>query len=307
MSNFKDLSNRNTLYIDESGVGSFKDDGRYFILTAIIANNNEMRLVSEYYFHLKNKYFKDNISIHSNEFFWRPTDKIKLFIPELINYLETIPFGILTIVIDKDKILKETKEVSIKYPYRTKFAQAKSIWQQSGLAPEKFEDKSVKEVLKTIQKFKIKNIDNHYPLRTAYKTLLKEYINNYAKSFRSGSTEFEICFETSPNRERILKYTEDFYNEKKVGKPKEKTSFATKLKENVYSISFPNKSSRYLGLEIADIVSYGFNLSRYKRFDDVKIFKPLWDIISKKRIELKKEYGVNCLIEIPRKSHKKKK
>ena len=50
MSNFKDLSNRNTLYIDESGVGSFKDDGRYFILTAIIANNNEMRLVSEYYF-----------------------------------------------------------------------------------------------------------------------------------------------------------------------------------------------------------------------------------------------------------------
>ena len=56
----------------------------------------------------------------------------------------------------------------------------------------------------------------------SYKTILKEYINTYIKKLKIENPEFEICFETSPNRERIIRYTEDFFEEKKTGSPKEK-------------------------------------------------------------------------------------
>jgi hypothetical protein len=306
MANLEKYNNRNTLYFDESGVGSFKDSSRYFILTAVIANNNEIKQLSEYYFRLKYKYFNDNIPIHSNELFWKPNSKVKNFIPELTNYLQTLPFGILTVVVDKEKLLKDAPQVKLRNPYQTKLTQAKSIWKQSGFAIETFEGKSVNEVLEVIKNFETKDIDNHYPLRIAYKTILKEYITNYSKNFGLKDCEFEICFETSPNRERILKYTERFYNETKTNNAKEKTSFAKNLKQNVYSISFPNKSSRYLGLEIADMVSYGFNLSRYKRLNEIEDFKPVWDVINKKRVELKKGFNIDCLIEIPRKERRKR-
>lgn len=304
---FNNSISRNTLYFDESGVGSFNDKKRYFILTAIIANNNDFHQLSEYYFRLKLKHFKENKPIHSYDLFWEPKINTQKFIPELTEYLETVPFGILTVVIDKERILRETTTTEIRYPYRSTFTQAISIWKKSGLAKETFASKTIKEVIDVIGQYEIPDIDNHYPLKIAYKTILKEYINNYAKKFSKNEEGFEICFETSPNRERILKYTESFYNERKTGNPSEKTSFAEKLKNSIYSISFPNKSSRYLGLEIADMVSYGFSLSKYKRFDKVPYFKPIWNTISKKRTDLKKEFGVDCLIELPKPKRKKQK
>ena len=71
----------------------------------------------------------------------------------------------------------------------------------------------------------------------------------------------------------------------------------------MYSISFPNKKARYLGLEIADIISYGYNLSKYKKinFSEVESYKDVWGIICKKRYILKRDFGIDYVYKIPHK------
>ncbi len=291
-------NNRITIYFDESGVSSLKDQGRFFILTGVIANNSEFAQLSEYYFRLKLKYFKEEAPIHSVDLFWNKDEKIELFIKELVEYLETIQFGFLTVVVDKERVLESTPLTNPNNPFLTTFSEAKSIWQKKGLTTEKFKEKTIEEILEIVRKYKFPNINNYYPLKISYYTLLKKYLNEYAKRLEIDNCEFEICFETSPNRERIIRYTEEFYEERKKGNPKEKTNFAVNLKNHVYSISFPNKSAKYLGLEIADIVSYGFSLSRYKRINKAPLYKDVWDIISKRRTDIKRDFKFDCLEEI---------
>ncbi|MBP8708351.1 MAG: DUF3800 domain-containing protein [Caldisericia bacterium] len=295
--------NRNTIYLDESGVSSLKDKKRFFILTGVIANNSEFQALSEYYFRLKYKYFNEDKTIHSKDIFWKSDKKEQLFITELVEYLDTLNFSFIVVIVDKEEILKNTPQTYPKNPFYTTFSQAKSIWQRTGLATETFKDKTIDEVLEVVKKTKFPDINNQYPLMISYKTILKEYINTYIKKLKIENPEFEICFETSPNRERIIRYTEDFFEEKKTGSPKEKTAFAKKLKDSVYSISFPNKKARYLGLEIADIISYGYNLSKYKKinFSGVESYKDVWGIICKKKNILKRDFGIDCEYRIPHK------
>ena len=299
--NLSSKNSRNTIYFDESGVSSLKDAGRFFILTGVIANNFEFSQLSEYYFRLKLKYFKEEKPIHSYKLFWKPNKQAKSFVQELVDYLETIQFGFMTVIIDKEKILKSTPLTQPNNPFSTTFSEAKSIWKKDGNASEKFKEKSIEEVLEVIKQTKFPDINNNYPLMISYHTLLKKYLNHYSKKLGVKNSEFEICFETSPNRERILKYTEEFYEERKKNNPRKKTNFAVNLKNNIYSISFPNKSAKYLGLELADVISYGFSLSRKKRLSKVPLYEKVWDIISKRRIDLKKDYGIDCLYEIPKK------
>ncbi len=293
-----DKNNRSTIYFDESGISSLNDSGRFFVLTGVIANNSDFNQLTEYYFRLKLKYFGEEKSVHSVELFWKPDLQTQMFILELHKYLETIPFGFITIVVDKNKIRQQAPLVTINNPYQTSFAKAKSIWIKKGYPIQQFESKTVREVLNEIYIYKIYDINKYYPLISSYKKLLYEYISNYSRSMNTDRYDFEICFETSPNRERILKYTEEFFNEQIEGSQKEKTSFAKSLKEKVYSISFPNKSAKYLGLEIADMISYGFSLSRNKRLNEVTHFKPIWETINKRRLELRREYNVQCVLHI---------
>lgn len=293
-------NNRNTIYLDESGISSFKDKSRFFVLTGVIANNFELAQLSEYYFRLKLKYFGEEKPIHSVDLFWKPNKQRILFVKELVEYLETIQFGFLTVIVNKDKVLKSAPLTHPNNPFNTTFSEAKSIWKYKGYATEKFGEKTIDEVIEIVKQSQFPDINNYYPLRIAYYTLLKQYLNDYSKKLQTEDCEFEICFETSPNRERIIKYTEEFYEERKKSNTKEKTSFATKLKDQVYSISFPNKSAKYLGLEIADIISYGFSLSRHKRINEVPLYKDVWDIISRRRIALKKDFNIECVYEIPK-------
>ena len=293
-------NNRITIYFDESGVSSLKDKGRFFILTGVIANNTEFSQLSEYYFRLKLKYFKKETPLHSVDLFWNKDEKTELFIKELVEYLETIQFGFLTVVVDKGRVFESVPLTHPNNPFLTTFSEAKSIWKKAGFATEKFKDKTMEEILETIKKSEFHDINNYYPLEISYYTLLKKYLNEYSKKLGIDDCEFEICFETSPNRERIIRYTEEFYEERKKGNPEEKTNFAVNLKNHVYSISFPNKSAKYLGLEIADIVSYGFSLSRYKRINEAPLYKDVWNIISKRRTDIKRDYKFDCLEEIPK-------
>lgn len=205
-------------------------------------------------------------------------------------------------IINKKAILKNAPLTSPKNPFNTTFSEAKSTLQKNGFSTVEIRKKSIDEVLNIIKKTKFPNINNQYPLQISYKTILNTYINTYVKNLGLKNPQFEICFETSPNRERIIKYTEAFFEERKNTKPKERTSFAKKLKDSVYSISFPNKKARYLGLEIADIISYGYNLSKYKRINkkEVESYKDVWDIICTKRHELKRDYKIDCVYKIPK-------
>lgn len=291
-------NNRNTIYLDESGVSSLNDAGKQFILTGVVANNSKFHLLSEYYSRLKYKYFKSEAKIHSIDLFWKPNKRTKLFIEEIENYLDTISFGFITVIVDKAKVKAQVAQTKIKRPYQTNLTEAKSIWQRSGKTLESFEKATVKEVINEIRSVEISDINNYYPLKIAYRTLLDKYLFDYSVKIGKGDNEFEICFETSPNRERIIKYTEDFYDER-VRKGGARTKFSIALKDRVYSISFPNKSAKYLGLEVADIISYGFNLSKSKRLGSVPAYAPIWESINKKRIEMKNFAGVECVYKIP--------
>ena len=105
--------NRNTIYLDESGVSSLKDKKRFFILTGVIANNSEFQALSEYYFRLKYKYFNEDKTIHSKDIFWKPDKKEKLFIAELVEYLDTLDFSFIVVIVDKEEILKNTFDRTI--------------------------------------------------------------------------------------------------------------------------------------------------------------------------------------------------
>ncbi len=292
---------RNTLYFDESGVPSLNDKKQYFILTGVIADNTEFRELSAYYYKLKLKHFGQEESIHSQKLFWKPKKAERAFIEELTPYLETLDFSYITIIVNKKAVLDSTPTTVPKNPFATSFSEAKSIWKKSGLAVESFQGKTMEEILNVVKKSRFPDINKHYPLKIAYYTILKLYINDYMKSKKITDKDFEICFETSPNRERILRYTEEFYDEKKKNSRTERTSFAKKLKRSVYSISFPNKRAKYLGLEIADIISYGYNLSKYKGLNakEVESYQKIWSCICKKRIALKKDYKFDCVHTIP--------
>jgi hypothetical protein len=285
-------NSRNTIYFDESGVPSLKDKGQFFILTGVIANNLEFSQLSEYYLRLKIKYFKAEEPIHSFKLFWQPKPEEISFISELVRYLDTIPFTFLTTVIDKKAILKSKPLIPPQNHFLTNFSQAKSLWVKKGHNPHEFSEKTIKEILKIVKTTQYP-VNNYYPLRIAYYTILKQYLKcNYG-------SEFEICFETSPNREKILKYTEEFYQER--NSRQQKTIFAKKLKEQVYSISFPNKSAKYLGLEIADIISYGFSLSKYHRINKLVFYKEIWQLIHQRQLETEKTNGIKCIYSLPKK------
>lgn len=298
---FSNPNSRNTIYFDESGVPSLKDKKRFFILTGVIANNLEFTSLSEYYFRLKFKYFNEERTIHASNLFWKPNNKDLSFIEELVGYLETLNFSFLTVVVNKNAILKYLPQTQPKNPFYTTFSEAKSIWEKLTNKDENFREKTIKEILRTVKHSKFPDANKYYPLRIAYYTILKEYLGSYAKKCNLENLDFEICFETSPNRERILKYTEEFYEERIEKRKKRKTKFAKNLKEHIYSISFPHKNAKYLGLEIADIISYGFNLSLNKRINAVPAYINIWEIVKRKRAHLKKNYGIECIYKIPKK------
>lgn len=295
------ITSRNTIYFDESGVSSLNDNGQFFILTGVIASNIEFRELSAYYHRLKLKHFGEEESIHSQELFWKPKKTEVTFIQELTPYLETLDFSYITVIVDKKAILAKAPTTTPRNPFKTTFSEAKSIWKKSGFSEEKFKEKTIEEILATVKQNKFPDINNHYPLRIAYYTILKLYLTDYVKNKKINEKDFEICFETSPNRERILRYTEEFFDERRKGNNKEKTSFAENLKNSIYSISFPNKRAKYLGLEIADIISYGYNLSKYKRLNnkEVESYKEIWNTICRKRNALKKDYKFDCLHTVP--------
>ena len=70
------------------------------------------------------------------------------------------------------------------------------------------------------------------------------------------------------------------------------------LKNNLTGISFPYKKARYLGLELADIISYGFNLSLYNKASTNIFYKEIWEAVNRRRVEFKTKKDIDMFIRL---------
>ncbi len=305
----KKTSARNTIYIDESGTASLKDSGTFFVLSGVIATNFIFDQVLYYYLNIKKKYLGYTGPIHAADLFsanygknkygkqklFRFPKYKKKYISELADFLDTIPFVFITCVVNKKTLINSANKTHIKRPYETTLRKMKEIWcaEYPHRSVADFYKEQVGEVKNIIKNYQINNINNYHPLNISYKFLLEKYNNEFIKKFRiTSGGSLEVCFESSSNQIRILELTEKFCKE--TDENGKLTKFSNNLKNNLYSISFPNKKSKFLGLEIADIISYGYFLAAERRISKNSDFLPIWKIIKKKRFELNTTKNFEC-------------
>lgn len=298
----KKTKGRHTIYIDESGIPSLKDQERYFILTGVIATNHNFNNIEEFYFNLKRKYFGYIQHLHSVELFSENTkylrkSKAQLFkikkyrrkyIQELAYFLDTIPFIYLTIVVDKRKMLKSISQTKKKHPWSTTIGEAKRIFTKKDRNTTSFSKSKMEDIINTISQHKVLPIDYFRPLEVAYKELLEQHIKHYLKNIYAKSA-IQICFESSIYQSLVLKHTERLLQEK---------DFSKEFKKSFYNIAFPNKKAKFLGLEIADIISYGYYLSSHHRRSKNDLYKDIWKVIERRKREIEKRYDMKCVIRI---------
>lgn len=298
----KQTKGRHTIYIDESGIPSLKDQERYFILTGVIATNHNFNNIEEFYFNLKRKYFGYIQHLHSVELFSENTkylrkSKAQLFkikkyrrkyIQELAYFLDTIPFVYLTIIVDKERMLKSISQTKKKHPWSTTIGEAKRIFIKKNKNTISFSKSKMEDIINTISQHKVLPIDYFRPLEVAYKELLEQHIKYYLKNIYAKSA-IQICFESSIYQSLVLKHTERLLQEK---------DFSKEFKKSFYNIAFPNKKAKFLGLEIADIISYGYYLSSHHRRSKNDLYKDIWKVIERRKREIEKRYDMKCVIRI---------
>lgn len=293
----RDLS-RNIVYFDESGTASFKGNDTYYVLTGVIAKTGEFRKFEEYYFTLKKKYFGRVGVLHATEIFndYQPKSKTKAqlfrikkyrhqYIEELAAFIDNLPFVYITRTLNKKIFLQNTSLVSFN-PNETKFNVAYSLLKKQGDIKtwDDFKTKNIQEIMQTLKTYKIPKANNYLPLELTLKSLLEEYFMVYQNKFR-GLTE--ICYESSPNQAKILNLFEKFKQE--LDSKGNKTDFAKKFTSEIYSVSFPNKKAKYMGLEIADLISYGYFLKANRRITANKYYQPIWKSLQKRRLNITRE------------------
>ncbi len=284
-------NNRDIIYVDESGVADLNDkQARYFILTGVVADSELFKKYNSYYCQLKYKYLGDDVAVHSYDLFHNPGKYQRKFIEELSIFIDNIPFCFFTIATDKVKLFSSIPKKKINDPLATTFRKAISIYTENGKTQTDLYTAPVSQVLVEISKYKIKDINRYYALETTYKELLNQYLNNYTSSINGAMRDFEICFEESPNKTRIIEITEKLKNSG--------TSLGQNLNDNFAGISFPYKRARYLGLELADIIAFGFNLSLYGKASTNLSYSKIWEAINRRRIEFKNKKGIDMLVKL---------
>lgn len=284
------ISNRDIIYIDESGVADLNDKKtKYFILTGVITDSELFKKYNSYYCQLKYKYLGDDVAVHSYDLFYKPGKYKKKFIEELSIFIDNIPFGFFTIVANKTKLLSSVPNKKINDPLSTTFRKAISIYTANNKTQADMYTAPVSEVISEISKYKIQDINRYYALEVTYRELLEQYFNKYTPAVNTTSQDFELCFEESPNKKRILEITEKLKNSG--------TSLAQNLNDNFTGISFPYKRAKYLGLELADIIAFGFNLSLYGKASTNLTYSKIWEAINKRRIEFKNKKKIDMLVK----------
>ena len=279
------------LYIDESGVADLNDTKtQYFILTGVITDSELFKNYNSYYCQLKIKYLGDNIGIHSHQLFFKPGRYKRRFIKELSYFIDNIPFCFFTVAVNKKRLLSKIPKRKVSDPLATTFRKAISIYVENGKSREDLYLAPVSQAISEISKYRFKDINRYYALEVTYKELLTKYLTDYETKINKEQKDFEICFEESSNKGRVLELTEKF---KTLPDP-----LKNGLKNNLTGISFPYKKARYLGLELADIISYGFNLSLYNKASTNIFYKEIWEAVNRRRVEFKTKKDIDMFIRL---------
>lgn len=279
------------IYLDESGVADLNDkQTKHFILTGVFAEKDSFEKYNSYYCQLKYKYLKENIGLHAYDLFHNPGKYDQQFIFEFASFIDALPFGFCTVSINKNKIINDAQKRKIKRPLEASFNRAITIYLEEGGKKEDFYTEKVSTIVKKISQYRMENVNRFYALKITYEEIIKRYLSDYTENINQECKPFEICFEDGSNKERILVLTEKF---KQVD-----DSFGILLKENLSEISFPNKKAKYLGLELADVISFGFNLSLNGKLDSNDSYKIIWEAINRRRIEFKDKKSIDMFIKL---------
>ena len=282
---------KDIIYIDESGVADLNDKKtRFFILTGVVTDSELFTKYNSYYCQLKYKYLGDDIGIHSHKLFYKPGKYKRKFIKELSFFIDNIPFCFFTIAINKNKLLSSTPKRKVRDPLATTFRKAISIYVENGKSKKDLYLAPVSQAISEIGNYKFRDINRYYALEVTYRELLNKYLTDYETKINNERRDFEIYFEESPNKTRVLNLTEKF---KTLSEP-----FKSGLEDNLSGISFPYKKARYLGLELADIISFGFNLSLYKKASTNVFYKNIWEAINRRRIEFKTKKDIDLFVKL---------
>jgi hypothetical protein len=283
----KKNSARASMYLDESGDPSIRSKKGKFILTGVIADNKSLEDYRPYYIQLKRKYFGFTESLHaveifnaarkdSKSLFYTNDKKKKEFINELANLIDLLPFFSFTIIVDIQAIKKSIKEVSIRRPYDTTLGEAIRIYKKAHSEVNDFEEINAKDLFSILRSYKIPASKDNYPLEIALTKSIELFIERFLKNrnFCDSNKTGEIFYEDNSQSQDILKIINGLKDQ---GASKGKlTSFAKRFRSKVYCVSFPNKQSKHLGLELADIISYGFHLKSHKKLSKNEFYKPIW-------------------------------
>lgn len=123
-----------------------------------------------------------------------------------------------------------------------------------------------------------------------FDTLCKRLYKTTYKDYDKIKPLTQLKFETSPNKTRLIKFTERLRNKKaKLGQI---------LINHIYDVSFPFKKARYMGLEIADMISYGYHLEKYKRLSMTPLYRPIRKALLRRTRIAEKELEVKIVINL---------
>lgn len=282
---------RDIIYFDESGVADLNDrKTRYFILTGVITDSESFMKYNTYYCQLKYKYLGDDVALHSYDLFYKPGKYKRKFIEELGIFIDNIPFCFFTIATDKKSLLSSIPKRKIKNPLATTFRKALAIYIEANKSRTDFYTSPVSQVIADISRYKIQDINRYYALEVTYKELLNRYLTMYIPSVNGQLKDFELYFEESPNKMRIIEIMEKFRNSG--------NALGQYMNDNFAGISFPYKRARSLGLELADIIAFGFNLSLYGKASKNLTYSKIWDAINRRRIEFKNKRELDLFVKL---------
>jgi hypothetical protein len=213
------------MFIDESGESSLNHKGRYFILAAIIIDQQDFEFIQGYLRILKRKYFLDDFKVlHTTDLFERPYQKYRRlikprdnsnkFINRLQQILMTIPCHTCVYQVDKDQA-------------RTKYGYKPAKWRKSSVI----------------------NVD------LPYEVAATRAILDFEKFLTTRKATGEIVIESRLNKDRY--FVEYFDNTRKprfpggIANPRHRH-----VMDSIPSLFISNKGAGNVGLELADVVAY---------------------------------------------------